>query len=130
MGPRTGRERGPGGPSGMRERCGSCLWARCLFWVGAQHGERGKESTATLAGNTGALGAGSRDQRVQIGWSQVMGRHKRQDGVDAFDVAGMRSASKKVVGLAVLEGGLYPAWGLNLGGNSRHPGSEEMAKDG
>lgn len=90
----------------------------------------GKESTATLAGNTGALGAGSRDQRVQIGWSQVTGRHKRQDGVDAFDVAGMCSASKKVVGLAVLEGGPYPAWGLNLGGNSRHPGSEEMAKDG
>jgi len=89
-----------------------------------------KEGTAILAGNTGVLGGGSRDHLVQIGWSQVMGHHKRQDGVDAFDVAGICSASKKVVGLAVLEGGQYPEWVLNLGGNSRHPGSEEMAKDG
>ena len=89
----------------------------------------GKEGMAILAGNTGVLGGGGRDQLVQIGWSRVMGRHKRQDGVVVFDVARMCNASKKVVGLAVLEGGQYPVWGLNLGENSRHPGSEEMAKD-
>lgn len=44
----------------------------------------------------------------QIGWSQVMGSPKRQDGADVFDVAGMRGAGEKVVGLALLERGQCP----------------------
>lgn len=49
------------------------------------------------------LGGGGRDQLAQVGWSQVMGSQKCQDGADAFDVAGMHRAGKKVVGLAGLE---------------------------
>lgn len=64
-------------------------------------------------GNEGVLGGCGRGQLAQIGWSQVMGSRERQDGVDAFDVAGMCRAGKKVVGLAVLERGQGPTWGLN-----------------
>lgn len=41
------------------------------------------------------------DQFAQVGRSQVIGSCQCQDGADVFDVAGMRRAGKKVVGLAV-----------------------------
>lgn len=66
---------------------------------------RGEEGAAVLAGNKGVWGGDNRDQFAQVGWSQVMGSRKCQDGADVFDVAGMRRAGKKVVGLAVLERG-------------------------
>lgn len=64
---------------------------------------RGEEGAAVLAENKGVLGGGNRDQFAQVGWSQLIGSCKCQDGADVFDVAGMHRAGKKVVGLAVLE---------------------------
>lgn len=54
------------------------------------------------------LGGGGRDQLAQVGWSQVLGSQKHQDGA-VFDVAGMHKAGKKVVGLALLERGQCPS---------------------
>lgn len=85
----------------------------------------GEEGAAVLAGNMGVWGGGNRDQFALVGWSQVMGSCKCQDGADVFDVAGMRRAGKKVVGLAMLERGQCPSW---LVGPESAVGSQEVGR--
>lgn len=60
-----------------------------------------------------------------------MGRQKCQDRADAFDVAGIYSVGKKVVGLAVLETGWCPLW--HVGHESEQQGVgrwQRMAEEG